>query len=275
MLEYRAKTDDSGDTCSKCNWGCDNPGCPIHPMPDTLTTYSWNRTGVNAIDASNTLRMSVCNFGNSVKKPLNISVDMVRWHLYLKPATFTDVPIDNWAWADIEALVKAGIAQGNGDGTYTPLATVTRGQMAVFLARALCGGDTKVPTAPATADFTDVPTTHWAFKYVECVYSKNIAAGNGDGTYSPDGIVDRGQMSVFISRSIVTPTGEAGLASYTPPTTPTFPDVPTSLWTFKYVEYLHENHIVNGEGDGLYHPEYDVTRDQMAVFITRAFGLTP
>ncbi len=192
---------------------------------------------------------------------------------YITVTSFTDVPADNWAWKQIEALVNSGIAQGNGNGTYTPLSIVTRGQMAVYLARALCGGESKVPTAPATADFSDVPTTHWAFKYVAYVYSQNIAAGNGDGTYSPDGIVDRGQMSVFISRSIVTPTGEAGLASYTPPTTPTFPDVPTSLWTFKYVEYLHENHIVNGEGDGLYHPELDVTRDQMAVFITRAFAL--
>ena len=135
-------------------------------------------------------------------------------------ATFTDVPIDNWAWAQIEALVKAGLAQGNGDGTYTPLATVTHGQMAVYLARALVGGESHIPTAPATAHFSDVPTSHWAFKYVEYVYSQNIAAGNGDGTYSPDGIVDRGQMSVFISRSIVTPTGDAGLASYDPPIAP-------------------------------------------------------
>ncbi len=148
-----------------------------------------------------------------------------------------------------------GIAAGNGDGTYSPLGVVTRAQMTVYLARALMGGDTKVPTAPATADFTDVPTSHWAFKYVECIFSRNIGLGNGDGTYSPDVTVDRGQMSVFISRSIVTPTGDAGLASYTPPVTPSFTDVATTDWTFKYVEYLHGNGIVNGESDGLYHPE--------------------
>jgi hypothetical protein len=30
---------------------------------------------------------------------------------------------------------------------------------------------------------------------------------------------------------------------------------------------------VNGYGDGLYHPERPVTRDQMAVYIARAFEL--
>jgi hypothetical protein len=35
------------------------------------------------------------------------------------------------------AVAARGIAQGFGDGTYRPSAGVTRGQMAVFLARAL------------------------------------------------------------------------------------------------------------------------------------------
>ncbi len=58
-----------------------------------------------------------------------------------------------------------------------------------------------------------------------------------------------------------------------PPTTPSFPDVPTGDWTFKYVEYLHGNNIVNGGSDGKYDPDSSVTHDQMAVFIARAFNL--
>ena len=50
--------------------------------------------------------------------------------------------------------------------------------------------------------------------------------------------------------------------------------MPTGFWTYKNVEYLHQQGIVNGESDGLYHPEHLVTRDQMAVFVSRAFGLT-
>ena len=132
-----------------------------------------------------------------------------------------------------------------------------------------------VPTAPATASFTDVPTDYWAFKYVEFAHVTEHCEWRRDGLYDPGGAVDRGQMAAFIARSIVTPTGDAGLDSYTAPTTPSFTDVPTTFWTYKHIEYLHEHGIVNGVGDGTYHPEYTVTRDQMAVFVSRAFGLAP
>ncbi len=194
---------------------------------------------------------------------------------YIKAATFSDVAVDNWAWVNIEACVAAGIVQGFSDGTYQPGTVVTRDQMAVYAARALAKGDTHVPTGPASAHFPDVPTDFWAFKYVQYAYAQNIVAGYADGTYGPTLNVDRGQMAVFVARSIATPTGDAGLATFTPPSTPSFPDVPTDFWSFKHVEYLKQAKIVGGYEDGDYHPEYAVTRDQMAVFVCRAFSLLP
>jgi hypothetical protein len=80
-------------------------------------------------------------------------------------------------------------------------------------------------------------------------------------------------MAVFVARSIVTPTGDDGLASFVPPTEPTFPDVPTDFWAFKYIEFLNQKNVVHGFDDGLYHPEIPVDRAQMAVFVFRAFEL--
>ena len=116
-----------------------------------------------------------------------------------------------------------------------------------------------------------MPTSHWAYKYIQYAYADNIVAGYADG-YEPDTNVTRDQMAVFIARSIVSPTGDAGLTSYTPPTVATFPDVSTSFWAFKYIEYCHAQGIVNGYPDG-YEPGTKVTRDQMAVFVQRAFKL--
>ena len=126
---------------------------------------------------------------------------------------------------------------------------------------------------PATAHFPDVPTSYWAYNYVEYAYASNIASGYPDGNYQPDLAVDRGPMAAFIARAIVNPTGEAGLAAYTPPSTPTFPDVPADFWTFKHIEYLSAQGVVSGYPDGDYHPEYSCTRDQMAVYVARAFKL--
>ncbi|NIR02561.1 MAG: hypothetical protein GTN78_20570, partial [Gemmatimonadales bacterium] len=70
------------------------------------------------------------------------------------------------------------------------------------------------------------------------------------------------------------PTGDEGLAGYTPPDAPSFADVPADDWAHRYVEYCAEQGVAGGYGDGLYHPEWQVARDQMAVYIARAFGLT-
>ena len=192
---------------------------------------------------------------------------------YIKAASFCDVAPDNWAWAAVEACTAAGIVGGYPDGSYGPDVVVTRDAMAVFVARALTGGH--VPPGPGTPHFPDVGTGHWAYEAVEYAYANGIVAGYPGGKYEPDLPVDRGQMAAFMARAIVTPTGEAGLASYTPPATPSFPDVPPDFWTYKHIEYLKAQGIVGGYWDGLYHPEIVCTREQMAVFVARAFGLLP
>ncbi|NIM50151.1 MAG: S-layer homology domain-containing protein, partial [Gemmatimonadales bacterium] len=51
-----------------------------------------------------------------------------------------------------------------------------------------------------------------------------------------------------------------------------FRDVPEDYWCFKYVEYLVEAAVAFGYPDGNYYPTRRVTRDQMAVYISRGFG---
>jgi len=147
--------------------------------------------------------------------------------------------------------------------------------MAVYVSRALAGGDGGVPSGPASPTFPDVAPDHWAFRYIEYAAANDIVRGYDDGTYQPSLAVDRGQMAVFIARAIAVPTGEAGLADYVPSTT-TFLDVTSDnewAWCWKYVEFLAEQGIVGGYPDGLYHPEYTCSRDQMAVYVARGFGL--
>lgn len=65
----------------------------------------------------------------------------VMYRLQVSPppvtATFDDVPTDHPFFAFIEALAASGITSGCGGESYCPEAPLTRGQMAVFLARAL------------------------------------------------------------------------------------------------------------------------------------------
>lgn len=49
--------------------------------------------------------------------------------------SFTDVPKDHWSYAAIDQLVKDGILEGNGDGTYAGNRAMSRYEMAAIIAR--------------------------------------------------------------------------------------------------------------------------------------------
>jgi hypothetical protein len=184
------------------------------------------------------------------------------------PGDFDDVLPDYWAYAEIEACYRAGVVTGFLNGTYQPKLRVTRDEMAVYVSRADAGGDAQVPSGPAQASFPDVPVDYWAFRYIEYCKARDIVRGYSDG-YHPGEEVDWGQMAVYIARALA-----GGDAQVPPgPVNPSFPDVEQTDWDYRYVEYLVDLHVVRGYPDGLYHPEFVVTRDQMAVYVARAFHL--
>ena len=189
------------------------------------------------------------------------------------PPTFSDVTPGFWACSAINACSEAGIVSGYPEGDYRPAEEVLRDQMAVYIARSLAGGDDNVPDFTDTPTFPDVPEDNWALKYVEYVGNEGVVAGYDDANYHPECGVTRDQMAAYIARSLVAPTGEAALADYVPSDPRNFPDVPSDFWAYKHIEYCVEHGVVDGYDDGLYHPEYVVTRDQMAVYVARAFQL--
>ena len=205
------------------------------------------------------------------------------------PYTFPDIRREHWAYEEIESCCEAGIVAGYPDGHFSPTRAVSRGQMAVFIARALLGGDENVPDGPPSPTYPDVDTDYWAYKYVECISDNAIAQGYGDGNFHPEYLVSRDYMAVFMARALVDPTGEAALADYVPSDPRNFPDVPATgygddgtdpYWAYKHIEYCVENGVVQGyeypdpdtprETIYLYQPLWPVTRDQMAVFIARS-----
>jgi PKD repeat protein/Tol biopolymer transport system component len=185
---------------------------------------------------------------------------------YVKVA-FTDTPTDFWATDYILACVNAGIVGGFGD-LYRPTLAVTRDAMAVFISRALAGGDSLVPTGPPTATFSDVPTSHWAYRYVEYAVDNGVVGGFGS-LYRPTLTVTRDSMAVFVARAMAG--GDASVP--TGPPTAFFTDTPTDHWAFRYVEYCHDEGVVGGYADGTYRPLLAVDRASMAVYVQRAFAL--
>ena len=60
----------------------------------------------------------------------------------------------------------------------------------------------QVSPGPATAAFTDVPTDHWAFRYVEALRASGITGGCGAGLFCPTSTVTRAEMAVFLAKAL-------------------------------------------------------------------------
>jgi hypothetical protein len=188
------------------------------------------------------------------------------WTLHVGNS-FTDVPPANPFYRFIETLLHVGVTSGCGGTSYCPDGSTTREQMAVFLLRAREGAGF-TPPACTTAPFPDVPCASPFAAGVQELVNRGITAGCGGGLYCPTDPVTREQMAVFLLKT------KEG-AAFTPPacTTATFSDVPCSSPFAPWVQELVARGITAGCATGLYCPTDPVTRAQMAVFLTKTFGL--
>jgi hypothetical protein len=109
---------------------------------------------------------------------------------------FTDVLPDSVFCGDIKRFSELGITTVV--GTYDPKGCVTRGQMAAFVIRAKYGENF---TYTQTPYFSDVPSTHNFFKYVQKLKDDKITTVSG--TYGVDDIVTRAQMAAFLARGFL------------------------------------------------------------------------
>jgi len=60
----------------------------------------------------------------------------------------------------------------------------------------------QVSPAPGVASFTDVPTSYWAFQYIEALKASGITQGVTPTTYEPESAVTRAQMAVFLAKAL-------------------------------------------------------------------------
>ena len=60
----------------------------------------------------------------------------------------------------------------------------------------------QVSPAPATATFSDVPTSHPFFRFVQALYSSGITAGCSPTNFCPDNTLTRGEMAVFLAKGL-------------------------------------------------------------------------
>ena len=198
---------------------------------------------------------------------LQLENDTVAWALHIG-GSFDDVPASNPFYAYVETVLHRGVTGGCGGTSYCPAAPALRKQMAVFLLKSKYGAAYVPP--PATGIFADVPTSDPFAGWIENLYALGITGGCGSAplTFCPDQTVLRKQMAVFLLKTL-------NGTGYVPPACQgVFADVPCPSPFADWIEALYTQQIAAGCGNGVFCPDNPNTRGQMAVFLTKNFGLT-
>ncbi len=113
---------------------------------------------------------------------------------------------------------------------------------------------------PVTEKYVDVPEDHWAASDIEKVVKAGIFKGTSANTFEPDLKVDRAQFVTLIYRMAGEPEVE-GASEFT--------DVASDSYYAAAVKWCADNGIVLGVGEGLFAPNWEITREQMFTLLYR------
>ncbi|MCQ3814507.1 MAG: S-layer homology domain-containing protein [Acidimicrobiia bacterium] len=164
--------------------------------------------------------------------------------------SYADVP-DGLYYSDAVAWsVEANITGITGDN-FLPAQPATRGETAVWLWR-MAGQ----PSTSAAHSFTDVPDAQ--SPAVSWLASQGITSGTSATDYSPDRILNRGELAALLWRASGSPTAEAH----------SFVDVVLD-WQQGAVSWLAATGITTGTSDTTFSPDNTLSRAQLITFLFR------
>ncbi len=123
-----------------------------------------------------------------------------------------------------------------------------------------CDGGTRCPSRA----FTDLESTGaWYHEAVDYVLKSGLMDGFGSGLFGPDRPLTRAQFAQILYNKEGRPAVTGGS---------TFADVATNAWCAPAVAWAVEQGIAGGYGNGLFGPDDNITREQLAVMLWRYAG---
>lgn len=182
------------------------------------------------------------------------------------PISFKDVDENAWYSKAVSFIAARGITAGTGNGNYSPLAKLTRGEYIVLLMRAL---DIAPDTNPKD-NFTDAGNTYYT-GYLAAAKRLGISAGIGNNMFGPGLQISRQEIFTLTYNALKqtgklpeTDTGKR-LEDYSDKSQ-------ISNWAKEAMEYFVKTGIIVGSGNKLY-PKEMTTRAEIAQVIKNILSL--
>ena len=174
--------------------------------------------------------------------------------------TFPDVHESDWYYEPVAWAVESGAMSGYGNGSFGPLGTLTRGQVATILHN-LAGK----PAADGSAvgeDFSDCSPEDFYAEAVAWAVDEGIFSGYANGTFGPSAPMSREQLCVVLWRMQGEPESFQSLKR--------FPDAyDLSPFAEAAVRWAVEEGLLQGNGQGMLNPVGALNRAEGAAILMR------
>lgn len=145
---------------------------------------------------------------------------------------------------------------GTPEGLSLPTANVTRAEVATIFFR-LMTDDARAKFDSLDNNFSDVAKGQWYNRAISTLANAGIIKGDPAGTYRPGDPITRAEMATIIAR--FGDFKEGGK---------TFNDI-SGHWAQKYIELAASNGWINGNPDGTFKPNNNITRAETVAMINR------
>lgn len=154
--------------------------------------------------------------------------------------TFSDVAKSHWAANYIGYMQQFGIITGYADGSFRPDASVTRAEFAAIASRF-------ETLTEGTKSFSDVPSSHWAAKYINFAATRGWVNGYADGTFRPNNSITRAEVAAVTCRLLERNADQSYIRSHLSELR-VFTDVSESHWAYWYTMEAANGHDYTKSG---------------------------
>lgn len=112
-------------------------------------------------------------------------------------------------------------------------------------------------------DFSDI-AGHWAKSSIDFVTQRELFLGTGDDSFSPQSGMTRAMFATVIGRLY-----ERSYGALPQKDGNNFTDTDNDSYYAAYIDWASENNIISGIGGGLFKPDREITRQEMAAILYR------
>ena len=154
--------------------------------------------------------------------------------------TFSDVAKSHWAANYIGYMQQFGIITGYANGSFRPDASVTRAEFAAIASRF-------ETLTEGTKSFSDVPSSHWAAKYINFAATRGWVNGYADGTFKPNNSITRAEVAAVTCRLLERNADQSYIRSHLSELR-AFTDVSESHWAYWYTMEAANGHDYTKSG---------------------------